>query len=100
MGEFPEVAIFQRFGALNAQNMLYLKAELKHLEDKLRKYAKDDEASAHVDRSVYSRDWYTLKESCNELADEGNNGRQWQTILEIRKVLREYSIEIILVNKF
>jgi hypothetical protein len=39
MGAHPEVAVFRRFGALNAQNLLYLQAELTHLELELRSTA-------------------------------------------------------------
>jgi hypothetical protein len=31
MGQYSEMAIFRRFGALNAQNLLYLQAELVQL---------------------------------------------------------------------
>jgi hypothetical protein len=37
MAFYPEVAIFRRFGALNAENLLYLQAELQDLEIALQK---------------------------------------------------------------
>lgn len=91
MGEFPEVAIFRRFAALNAQNLLYLQAELKDLEVTLRQAAEEDERSAHPDRVEYSVDWFALKDSIERHAEEGNDGKQWQTMLEIRSKLKEYS---------
>jgi hypothetical protein len=91
MGEFPEVAIFRRFGALNAQNLLYLQAELKELETSLRKYALEDQNSGHPERIYYSKDWFTLKESC-DATYEGADGNQWSTMLSIRAKLKEYSM--------
>jgi hypothetical protein len=88
MGAHPEVAISRRFGSLNAQNLLYLQAELVKLELKLQRCAQEDAESGHVDRSIYDRDWQTLHES--SLAS-GGSPEQWQTMLEIRRVLKEYS---------
>jgi hypothetical protein len=88
MGDHPEVAIFRRFGAVNAQNLLYLQAELTHLELKLRKYAKEDANSRHHKRVLYSTDWQTLSES---IIVPDNDDKQWNTILTIRERLREYS---------
>ena len=90
MGDFPEVAIFRRFSALSAQNLLYMQAELRNLEADLRNHAEEDENSPHPDRKVYSMDWFALKDSCEDSAEEGNDGRQWQTILEIRSKLEIY----------
>ncbi|TVY81624.1 hypothetical protein LSUE1_G004823 [Lachnellula suecica] len=95
MGDFPEVAALRRFSALSAQNLLYLQAEIRQLEVDLRKYAEEDETSQHPDRKVYSVDWFALKDSCKETADEGNDGRQWQTILEIREKLERYEIALL-----
>lgn len=90
MGEFPEVGIFRRFGALNAQNLLYLQAELKDLEITLRQVAEEDELSRDPDKVQYSVNWFALKESIEGEADS-NDGKQWRTILEIRDKLKEYS---------
>lgn len=91
MGPHPEVAILRRFGALNAQNLLYLQAELVALEDDLRAIAAEDSASDDPDRAIYSRDWYTLSKSKSRTADGEDAGRQWQTVLCIREKLKEYS---------
>jgi hypothetical protein len=90
MGAHPEVAIFRRFGTLNAQNLLYLQAELISLDLKLKRCAKADAESGHPDRTIYDRDWQSLHESLQ--APDGNP-EQWQTILSIRKTLKEYSTE-------
>lgn len=76
MGAHPELAIFRRFGTLNAQNLLYLQAELVYLENKLQKCVKTDAASGHMDRMIYDHDWQTLFESTS--APDGNP-EQWDT---------------------
>ena len=43
MGLIPELSVFRRFGALNAQRLLCLHAELIHLERQLRDREQDDE---------------------------------------------------------
>ncbi|ORY15534.1 hypothetical protein BCR34DRAFT_598283 [Clohesyomyces aquaticus] len=94
IGSHPELAIFRRFGALNAQNLLYLQAELVHLENRLGKCFKADAESGHIDRKLYDRDWQSLAES--GFAPDGNP-EQWATALQIRRVLREYN-EALLVQ--
>ena len=88
MGAHSELAIFRRFRTLNAQNLLYLQAELVHLEHKLRQCVEADISSGHVDRTIYDRDWQSLAES---EASPGGNREQWETVLRIRNVLKEYS---------
>jgi hypothetical protein len=97
MGDFPEAAVVRRFSALSMQNILYLQAELRQLEVDLRKYAAEDDSSQHPDRGVYSVDWFALKDSCEETAEEGNDGSQWQTVLDIREKLEQYR-RFIVVN--
>lgn len=91
MAAYPEVAIFKRFGALNAENLLYLQAEIQDLEIALRKQQNEDLASTHRDRTMYCRDWWSLKESGGTEAEQGNDGRQWELILKIRQKITEYS---------
>ena len=91
MGSHPEVAILRRFGALNAQNLLYLQAELVALEQDLRAISAEDSTSNEQDRANYSRDWYTLRQSQNQTTGSEDAGKQWQTILLIREKLKEYS---------
>jgi hypothetical protein len=90
MADIPEAAIFRRFSALSAQNLLYLQAELRNLEVDLRQYAAEDDESQHPTRMEYSREWFALKVSGEEGAGEGNDGRQWETALDIRRKLEEY----------
>ncbi|KAK1761149.1 hypothetical protein QBC47DRAFT_397123 [Echria macrotheca] len=90
MGELPEMAIFRRFGALSAEDILYRQAELVLLEETLRKQQRNDKESQHPDRERYARDWFTLQCSGDEDAPEGNDGSQLETILEIRGKLKDY----------
>ncbi|MCJ1363202.1 hypothetical protein MMC16_002309 [Acarospora aff. strigata] len=83
MGKNPEVAIFRRFSALNAKNLLYLQAELVNLEARLQRYAAD---SANSRNGVYEIDWFALSRS-----EKDGDRRQWDTFLEIRAKLKEYN---------
>lgn len=102
MGDASETAIFRRFGALSAENLLYLQAELQELEETFRRFQKDDRNSGHPDRIRYGRYWHVLSKSVEPGAKEGNKGNQWQTMLAIRSKLKEYCelvhIGCILVN--
>ena len=91
MGEFPDVAVFKRYSTLNVQNILYLQARLENLEARLRQFALEDETSNAAARKLYSRDWYSLRQSVEPGAGEGNSN-QWYTFLEISDVLKEYSM--------
>lgn len=86
MGACPDSSIFRRFGALNARNLLYMQAELVHLEEKLEALEEVDGGSKEGNAGVYSRDWYWLENS----GEEGN-GQQLETVLELREKLKEYS---------
>lgn len=83
----PEVAIFRRFGALNAQNLLYMQAELVYLKKELRRCQLEDHCNPSEKRSKYALDWRWLKVS------EGTEaGEQQALILRIRDLLKEYSM--------
>lgn len=86
MGLYSEYAIFPRFSTLNHQNLLYLQAELVHLEEKLRRLEAINSASPESPRSIYAEDWYWFSNSASE-----GNGDQIRTVLEIRARLKEYS---------
>jgi hypothetical protein len=48
----PETAIFRRFGSLNAENLLYLQAELTSLERELQLQQLGDHLSGNGGRSL------------------------------------------------
>lgn len=81
-----ELGIFRRFGTLNVQNLLYLQAELTHLESELRTLEKADRDSGGPFKSVYCHDWWHL----SQVETEETNS-QWQKFLELRSKLKEYS---------
>lgn len=80
----PEVAIYRRFGALNALNLLYYQAELTSLEEKLYKQQKIDDADPNG--CSYARNWNFLHQSRTE-----GNCRQLDIFLELRQLLKPYS---------
>lgn len=84
MGAYPETLIFRRFGAISAQNLLYLQAELVHLEQRLHECAVANERSGdRSETNLLSKDWFTLAHS-----SEGSE--QWYLVLQIRAKLKEY----------
>ena len=91
MGTHPEYFIVRGFAALNAQNILFLQAELYILEKQLAEYVHEDASSGHPYRSKYQKDWFLLADSITSRATEGEDKRQWETCLKIREKLGEYS---------
>ncbi|OCK94898.1 uncharacterized protein K441DRAFT_559211 [Cenococcum geophilum 1.58] len=86
MGLLPETAIFRRFGALNAQNLLYLQAELTYLEKQLRECERADNKSPKGLKSRYALDWLWLSRSAADGDEE-----QWELVKKIRATLKEYN---------
>jgi len=83
----PELAIFRRFGALNAQNLLYMQAELTYLENKLRERQLADHIDPSETRKAHALNWFWLRES-----EKTGTGEQLGLILRIRETLKEYSV--------
>ncbi len=86
----PEAAIYRKFGALNAQNLLYYQAELTYLEEELRKQQTLDNNDQTGYGQAYAINWFWLKRS--KIYGEG---RQLDLVLEIRELLAKYSESII-----
>ena len=84
MAQYSENAIFRRFSSLGTRNLLYLQAELVHLEQKLCRLEAADSASSEGRRATYSKDWYWLNDSPEE------NDEQLKIALSIRSKLKEY----------
>lgn len=89
IGAQPEYSIYRRFGALHAENILYLQAELADLEKRLQEQQQLDSASTQGRKSKYSLNWYWLRESNS--AQDGDT-KQIDLILQIRQTLNEYSM--------
>jgi hypothetical protein len=84
MGTHPEFAMLRRFRTLNLQNLLYLQAEITHLEAELVRRAEEDVMSGN--RPDHPHDWWSLSQG-----EEFGDARQWETVLEIREKLERYS---------
>jgi hypothetical protein len=77
--------ILRKYRHLAVRDLLYLQAELCHLEYKYDSVAKKD-AAVGDERQYYDRDWLHLEKSeCR-----GFGGEQWTAAVEIRAKLREY----------
>ncbi|KAI9668540.1 MAG: hypothetical protein M1831_000979 [Alyxoria varia] len=91
MGTWPEMSIFRRFGTLQAQNLLFLQAELAHLEDQLediRAEQRENEELAEKERLDLTQDWRTL-------ADSYDSSEEYQTVVNIKEKLREYNAALV-----
>lgn len=104
MGAYPEVAIIRRFAALNTQNILYLQAELHHLELRLHRYEREDQNSGEREKMDRAVDWFKLRYSeddkpmenlaADEIQPADLVNKRWATLMEIRKKLKEYSMPL------
>ncbi|MCJ1351511.1 MAG: hypothetical protein MMC33_001495 [Icmadophila ericetorum] len=116
IGRTGEVAIFKRFSALNAENLLFMQAELLYLENELKKIVDSDlradsatqlnaapagiaqpdgyqneashEYATEPDRKLYARSWRIMWEDARRYP---LNSRQWQMRMLIKEKLKEYS---------
>lgn len=79
--------IFRQFQDSAARDLLYLQAEIIHLESEYQKVSKSDrEASSDDERHLYAFEWWHLSQS----EPRGFGGEQWALALDIRRKLREY----------
>ena len=86
MASHNELAIFRRFQELNMRNLLYLQAELSHLEAELRDIVEADTKYPECANNSY--DWWSLTQ-----AEDCGGAEQWDKILEIREKLDKYSTQ-------
>ncbi|EPE26349.1 hypothetical protein GLAREA_02261 [Glarea lozoyensis ATCC 20868] len=84
MATQEEFAILRRFRVLNMQKLLYLQAEISHLEAELNQLATRDET--HADRQYHAKDWWSLSHGEGE-----NDSEQWLKFLELSKKLDFYN---------
>jgi uncharacterized protein DUF6594 len=92
MGEFPDIAIFRRFGTLTMLNLMRLQAELIEIEEDLRlKQLQDDVAGQATEK--YSTIFSTLNKSKTS-SKEGDEDHPTQlALLESSRVkLIEYRL--------
>ncbi|KAI4117629.1 MAG: hypothetical protein LQ338_007514 [Usnochroma carphineum] len=81
-----EAAIFRRFDTLNIKNLLYMQAELVHLEAELRQIELEEKSSADPNRTAYPFSVYDLRESACS-----GKVTQWTKYLEIQSKLQAYN---------
>jgi hypothetical protein len=82
----PEAAIYRRFGALNAQNLLYLQAELTDLEGRLSEQQVLDNNEQKGSKPEYAKNWFFLQDSKVD-----GDTEQLDLVLKVRETLKEYS---------
>ena len=80
-----QYAIFRQFKLLANRDLLYLQAELAHLEAELSDLS-DRDRNTEGEQDLYDTNWLLLSSSKNRAQD----GQQWEKVLQIRKKLREY----------
>lgn len=91
MSLIPETAMFWRFGALNACNLLYLQSELVHVEDRLKELEWQDSTTESGRKQMYALYHYWLVKA--SVARDGDV-RQHELVLKMRKLLQQYSLYI------
>lgn len=82
-----EAAIFRRFDALNIKNLLYMQAELVHLEAELHQIEKDERSSADPSKSLHSISVYDLRDSASR-----GLVTQWTKYQDIQRKVQTYSM--------
>jgi hypothetical protein len=90
VSDHEELLILRRFATANAKNLLYMQAEILHLEAELHDIALEDHSGCEKHRN-YEYCVFDLKESCRTRGSDA----QWQKILELREKLKDYSQSIL-----
>lgn len=94
MSVLPETAMFRRFGALNARNLLYLQNDLICLEEQLIAWERHDNMSSVGKKKDYAVNAYWLNSSFRKQEDgslRDGDTKQRDLVLRIRQTLNEYS---------
>ena len=88
MSRYFGMGILRRFGTLSTLNLLYLQAELVHLESDLEAITSSDIEQGKAGdkrRGFFTQDWELLSKPLGN-GDE----KQWEKMLQIREKLKEY----------
>jgi hypothetical protein len=80
-----QYTIFRQFKSSASRDLLFLQAELAHLEEEFVALSGRDKV-VEGEEELYDRNWYLLSTSKNR----GCGGEQWEKALQIRMKLREY----------
>ncbi|KAL8940199.1 MAG: hypothetical protein Q9216_002950 [Gyalolechia sp. 2 TL-2023] len=81
-----EAAVFRRFDALNIKNLLYMQAELVHLEAELHQIETDARSSADPSKNLYPFSVYDLRDSAST-----GLVMQWTKHQEIQSKIQAYN---------
>ena len=86
MSRTPEFACFSRFGDFQIKSLLYYQSEIEMLKAELQEEEWEDYRRGDADSKLYcKRADYLVK------SRDGVNKRQWEKVVELRKVIKEYS---------
>jgi hypothetical protein len=88
IGTNTSLAVFRRFMILNARNLLCMEAEIINLDHGLRHIIGKDRQAKDGVRNLFEYEIRVLKGPHKTPSD----GVQWQRTLELRRLLKEYSM--------
>jgi mannose-6-phosphate isomerase class I len=86
MAKRPDFEAFSRFRDLNVKNLLYYQVQLEMLRQDLKE--QEQRECRHVETAKYAD---------TSMIDNAKS-RQWQRIEKLRRLLREYSKRLLIVN--
>lgn len=87
MGKYTDLAIFRKFSTLNCRNLLLMQAEIADKQGLLLSIITDDRTSTVAPRKSFSTNFTAMMEDTTE-----SGRRQLKIMLEIRQLLKEYSM--------
>ena len=87
MSSYQDVVIFRTFSRLNIRNLIYIQAELAHLETELDEATKRDSHCNESSRRDYAVSWEALR----DCAAGGRDSTQLRIVIRIRELLEKYS---------
>ncbi|KAL8991273.1 MAG: hypothetical protein Q9169_007904, partial [Polycauliona sp. 2 TL-2023] len=85
MAHHGETAIFRQFKALNLKNLLYMQAELLHLEAEMHQMELDEKSATDPTKPAYPFSVYDLRE-----ATDSGKATHWTKYQEIQTKLQAY----------
>lgn len=87
MGKYNDLSIFRKFSTLNCRNLLLMQAQLAEKQLLLLNIIGDDRTSNVDARKTFPTNFTAMMEDTTE-----GGRRQREIMLEIRQLLREYSM--------
>ena len=85
--------IYRQFAALHAKSLLYMQAELTHLEAQLSDVIREDcalAAAGDAEKESFPFSWSGLKASSGKAKDD----LQYKLVMEIRTTLEKYCMQL------